>query len=124
MKLRPSHYARAFLDAIAGGVSYETAKERLLALLAKKGDAHRLSQVVHEVEKIEVAKQGGHMVQVEYARTQENAAEHKILHAFTKADRVHTSIRPDLIAGARIIVDEERELDVSLSGKVRQLFQS
>lgn len=124
MKIRPTHYARAFLDAVAGGVSYEVAKERLMTLLAKKGDAHRLPQVVHEIERIEAAKHGGHMVQVEFARTPERDAEHTLLSAFTKDDRVTTAIRPDLVAGARIIVDGERELDLSLAGKMRLLFQS
>ncbi len=122
MKARPSHYARAFLASLAVGVSYESATPRLIATLAKNGDAHRLLQVVQEIEKAEVAKRGGHMVRVEFARAVPSARAHKMLKEFSKVDRISTTINPELIAGTRITFDEERELDVSLAGKMHALF--
>ncbi len=124
MKFRPSHYARAFLESLADGVPYESAKSRLLAVLAKNGDSHRTNQVVYEIEKLEVAKHGGRMVNVEFARTPKSSDETKILSTFTKADRVATRITPELIAGTRITLDDERELDFSLAGRMRVLFQN
>lgn len=122
MKARPSHYARAFLACLAAGVSYESATPRLRAMLAKRGDTHRLPQVVEEIEKAEVARRGGHRVRVEFARVASPAHERKMLKEFSKADRVSATINPELIAGTRITFDEERELDVSLAGKMRALF--
>jgi len=122
MTFRPTQYARAFLESIAEGVPYVVAKEHLLNLLAKNGDTHRAAHVVYEIEKLEVVKQGGMMVQVEFAREPQRLDEEKIRGQFTMADRITSRINPELIAGTRITLNDESELDLSLAGKMRMLF--
>jgi len=122
MTFRPTQYARAFFESTAEGVPYEIAKERLLGLLAKNGDAHRAARVVYEIEKLEVAKQSGMMVQVEFAHEPQRLDEKKIRDQFTMTDRITSRINPELIAGTRITLNDESELDLSLAGKMRMLF--
>ncbi|PIR83342.1 hypothetical protein COU19_00950 [Candidatus Kaiserbacteria bacterium CG10_big_fil_rev_8_21_14_0_10_56_12] len=122
MKPRPSHYARAFVDSIASGTSGQAAREGLVRALAKNGDTHRLAQVVYEIEKIETQSHGGHMVQMEFAREPEKHLESTLHKQFTKDDLITIALNPSLIAGTRITLDESRELDLSLAGKMRALF--
>jgi F0F1-type ATP synthase delta subunit len=122
MKYRPSHYAEAFRAAIEAGMAYDTAHDNLVRTLEKHGDRHRLPQVVAEIEAREVAKQGGHMVAIELAREVSASAQTALKNAFSDADRIETRINPDLVAGVRVTIDHERELDLSLRGKMRTLF--
>ncbi|MFA7302125.1 MAG: F0F1 ATP synthase subunit delta [Candidatus Paceibacterota bacterium] len=122
MRPRPSHYARAFIDSLHAGTPYESAQTGLLKALAKNGDAHRLPQVAHEIEKIETAAHGGHMVQIEFARTPDPAHEKRLLSALGDTDHVEARMNPALIAGTRITFDDALELDLSFAGKMRALF--
>ncbi len=123
MKYHPRHYAKAFLASLDEGVPYETAQTRIREILAKHSATHALPQVVHEIEKLIAARSGGHMVHVAFARVPNSADEERLLATFSKNDRVTTSVSPALIAGARITVDDDHELDLSLLGKMRLLFQ-
>ena len=119
---RPAHYAEALAKSIEQGIGPTVAIKRLMSLLAKKGDAHRAKDVLREFEKLEVSKNGGKLVEVEFARAQGVKEREKVLTQFGAKDRVVTKISPELVAGTRITVDGERELDVSLAGKMRALF--
>lgn len=122
MKYQPRHYAIAFREALQSGVAYAVAKENLLATLDRKGSRHRLPQVVHEIERLEAKEIGGRMVTIEFAREVPEKTANHLVHSFTPKDRVTTQIRPELIAGARVTIDDEQELDLSLRGKMRALF--
>ncbi len=118
----PRHYALALERSISEGAGPTVAFKRLIGVLAKKGDSHRAKDVLREFEKLEVAKSGGKLVEVEFARAQGVKEREKVLTQFSAKDRVVTRISPELVAGTRITVDGERELDVSLAGKMRRLF--
>ncbi len=122
MKYPPRAYAEAFLLALAEGLSSENATSRLSSVLRKNGDYARAGQVVHEVEGILAEKNGGRMVRVEFAREQESAVREKILSRFDAQDRVTVVVNPTLIAGVRVLLNGEEELDVSLSGKLQAML--
>jgi F0F1-type ATP synthase delta subunit len=122
VKYQPRHYAIAFREALESGVEYRTAKENLLAALGRKGDRHRFAQVVREIERFEAREVGGRMVTIEFAREMSDKKTRELTKAFAPKDRVTTQIRPELIAGARVMIDDERELDLSLRGRMRALF--
>jgi|SRR3989338_1500198 len=118
MKYQAKNYARAFTEL---GSKPEQIK-KLFAVMKKNGDLLQAHIVVKEIEKIEVKKNNGHMIEVEFARAQGALAREKMLSQFGKYDRVVTKIRQDLIAGARMITDGEYELDMSLAGRLEKLF--
>ena len=122
MIYRPSHYAAAFRNALSSGVSFEIARKNLLSSLEKRGDGHRFRQVVQEIERLETRAHGGQCVTLEFAHEPTQDARTALTHAFGPHDRVSSTVRSDLIAGVRITIDDERELDISLAGKLRALF--
>jgi F0F1-type ATP synthase delta subunit len=118
MKYPPKQYAKAFVES--GGT--EKLIPALMQALSDNGDRARSAQVVREIEKLLVRSVGGRMVDVEFARTQDAVSHRKIMDTFHARDRVTTSVRPDLVAGVRVLVDGEHELDMSLSGTLEKLF--
>ena len=122
MTYRPSHYATAFLEALRAGTEPRVAIAHLRRALAKRGDAHRLPQVLREIERLEVKSKGGRMITIASARPLSPSQEHALTKNFASPDHVTTEIDPRLIAGVRITIDDERELDLSLTGKLRTLF--
>ena len=41
---------------------------------------------------------------------------------FKKGDSIEEKINPEIIAGVKIVIDHEKQLDVSLQKKLQQLF--
>lgn len=118
MKYQPKQYAEAFVQS--GG--NDRLLPALIQALRDNGDRTRAPQVAREIEKLLVRREGGRMVDIEFARAQDPKSLEKIIGKFHARDRVSTSVRPELVAGARVLVDGERELDMSLSGKLEKLF--
>ena len=112
MKYAPHIYARAFLEV-------KPDPEKFLSVVLKNGDYERLDKIVEAIEMREVQAHGGRIVELEFARISELAKKFK----FSSHDRVHTKINPSLVAGVRVTVDGEQELDVSLQRKLNKLFQ-
>ncbi len=111
MKYAADLYAKAFLETKAD-------PKRLLAVVKKNGDLLGLHKIVAAIETLLVKKAGGHIVHLEFARTNELADKF----VFSPKDRVSISINPALIAGVRITIDGEKEFDNSFQRKVNQLF--
>lgn len=122
MKYSPKNYAQAFVGALDAGVAEAVAVRNLKRSLSKNGDLARFAKVAIEIEKLMVRANGGHLVEVEFARAQSPKTREKVLSQFSKKDRVLTKVVPNLIAGVRIVQDGEEELDLSLSGKLSRLF--
>ncbi|HEY4493143.1 MAG TPA: F0F1 ATP synthase subunit delta [Candidatus Paceibacterota bacterium] len=118
MRYSAKDYAKAFMEL--GAASSQI--KGLFSAMKKNGDLGQRQKVVKEIERLEVKKHGGHLVEIEFARAQDAKAREEIISQFGKRDRIVTRVKPDLIAGARIIRDGEYELDISLSGKLEKLF--
>ncbi|HEY4518124.1 MAG TPA: F0F1 ATP synthase subunit delta [Candidatus Paceibacterota bacterium] len=117
MSISAHTYARAYVEAGA-----EAQAGKLIATLRKRGDLHKAALVADEVERIITKERGGKMVKVEFARALGVAERAKLLNEFGPKDRVTTTVNPSLIAGVRIEFDGERELDVSLAGKLKNIL--
>ena len=96
--------------------------KRFLQAVARKGDARKLPAVVRELERSDVHAKGGRMVTIEFARTLgHETSEFK---SFLKPeDHLENRVNPDLVAGVRITIDEERELDFSLARRLNKMFR-
>jgi F0F1-type ATP synthase delta subunit len=124
MKYSAETYAKAFLDVIehAGGRERGGVIERFLAVITKNGDAPREGQILAAVERESVRRQGGRMVLIETARASAEKQAHRIASLFKKPDHVEIRVNPELVAGVRVTIDGERELDLSFAGKLKRLF--
>ncbi|MEK7085368.1 MAG: F0F1 ATP synthase subunit delta [Patescibacteria group bacterium] len=124
MKRTPRQYAKAFaatLDLVPKGKE-EAACRALIRLAKKNGDARELDAIVREAERIFARKKGGQSVLVESARATTPKSRRELFRRFGENDVVREKIFPELVAGVRITIDGERELDMSLSGRLSRLL--
>lgn len=123
MKYAPELYAEAFIQALdesAEHASRDALVARLLAVIEKNGDNARKGKILNAVRRAFIKKRGGREITIETARAQQHI---DLGHYFTKEDEIETRVNTDLIAGVRITIDGERELDTSLHRKLSRMFQ-
>ncbi len=124
MKYAPALYAKALREMIQ-----ETPKSHHQELVnnfcrgvIKNGDGARSDKIITAIEEQETHAKGGKMVQMEFAREMSETVIKKLEKKFATHDLVSVRITPSLVAGVRITVDGEKELDGSLQRKLRKLF--
>lgn len=121
MKYATNNYVIAFTEIVTK-VLQEKAVEGFVKLLKKTGDIKHSKKIIEAVHKKLVNEKGGKWVNVEVAR--ESALEReKLKHNFSNKDYVDFKINPELVAGIRITVDGDEELNNSLQNKLNKLFR-
>ena len=125
MHYKPQFYARALSESLHARMS-EKEKESLVknfvARVLRHGDGEDLKKIIAEVERMIREKQGIRKVTIETARPQKFNA-HKLFGKFLeKSDVVEMIMNPNLVAGVKIIVNDEQELDMTLKSKLQKLF--
>lgn len=124
MKYQPSIYAKALAEVILGAKPADSDRivKNFLAMMERNGDAAHMGKVLEEAARFARGKRGIRKVTLEFARTP-SALQRKAVGALIReSDMVVETVDPELIAGVRIVVDEERQLDGSLKGKLDKLF--
>jgi F0F1-type ATP synthase delta subunit len=128
MKYAPHIYAKALVEVLedVGKKKTETkAKDdaiakNFLALVRKNGDEGHLKKILEEASRFARGKSGLRKVTVESARIL-NAAQKKTVEHFLKpGDVVEERIDPELIAGIRIVLNDELQFDGSLKNKLNR----
>jgi len=110
-------YAEVLLTALA--VKKTGIFERFLKVLERNGDTKKLKQIAVSAEKMLLEKSGHKSVVIETARRLPKNS----LKGFIKnGDAVVEKINPELIAGMRVIVNGEKQLDFSLQKKLNEIF--
>ena len=124
MKHSAKLYAKAFISAFDAANASDKVKivKRFLKVLEKNGDFSNVSKIEKEMQRILVKRGGGRFVEVETARPLEKAVFEKLTRMFSKNDNIETRIHEELLAGTRILIDEEREFNFSFKRKLRKLF--
>ena len=120
MKYPPHIYAQTVTALIAQGISEQEVVRGLARMIEKNGDAIHMTKIGRAVEQALVKQNGGKWVEIELARSLERASQ--VTESFSAKDHVETSINPSLIAGARITINNEEEIDLSFERKVKDLF--
>lgn len=120
----PLFYARAFRKALAEKKGNEEEYALNLAHLFRKQGAFRYpSHIMRAIYKEIIRHHGGRWIVVETARILAVDLQKKIRHIFSAQDYIEERIRPDLIAGVRIIADGEQEYNGSLKRKLDKLLK-
>ena len=123
----PAHiYAKALAEAIAhakGKAAEDAVLKNFIALVRRNGDEGNIRKLVEEAARMVRGKSGVRKVTIETARAQ-GAAQRKSLRRFIKeGDIVEERIDPTLVAGVKIILDDELQFDGSLKGKMDKIFK-
>jgi F0F1-type ATP synthase delta subunit len=123
MKYSAEIYAKAYVEAVEKSERKREAElsKNFLALVEKNGDLGSLGKIMREIEKMTVKKNGGRFVEIELARDDKKLA-NKIRQTFGSTDRVEVREKPELIAGARVLIDGDKEVDFSFARKLKNLF--
>ena len=123
MKYHPEDYADAFIEAVSKNKEHAGKMiESLLSLVRKNGDTGNIKKIYRFIAARGARSEGGHEISVESARELPKELTHKIMENFSERDFVENSVRPELAAGVRILIDGERELDFTLARKLKKLF--
>lgn len=124
MRYSPTLYATALYRVIESGESgdYKTIFKNLWNTVKKNGDQSKVDSIINAFENLVVKSNGGRMVQVETARDINFNLSKEVGSLFVKEDVVIRSINSKIVAGIRIVVDGEQELDFSLATKLRKMF--
>ena len=118
MKYAPDTYAKAFLETKPASRQGGPDPKRFLEVVTKNGDFSRIEGIVAAIEKAAVHALGGRMVELEFARETPLSNKFK----FTAKDHIRVRINPLLVAGVRITIDGEQELDGSFQRKINKLW--
>jgi len=127
----PAHiYAKALAEVIGDPSRKISEKEtaaivkNFLELVRANGDESHLRKILEEAARFARGKAGIRKVSVESARALSTAQEKEVAKFLTAADVVERTIDPALIAGIRILVNDEMQFDGSLRGKLDKVFRN
>jgi F0F1-type ATP synthase delta subunit len=117
-------YAKALAEVIlAGKTSEKKITDNFLKLLEKTGQQKKAKEILLLAEDIILKKQGKKKVILESAR-KISESQKKLFKGFIKeGDKVEEKINPELIAGVKIIVNNEKQIDYSLNKKLQEIFK-
>lgn len=122
----PAHfYAKALAEVImeASGKREDEIVQRFIALVRKNGDEAHLRKIVEEAARFVRGKSGVRKVTMEIARVPGGAQRKMLQHLTKPGDVIQEKINPELVAGVKIIVNDELQFDGSLKGKLDKIFK-
>ena len=125
MKYPVELYAKSFIEVVSATSQEKRDKiiSNFLKIIRKNGDYLRIKKIFTAIREAEVKKRGGRIINLELAREiPENLITH-LKSYFSKKDYISISVRPDLIAGLRILIDNEKELDTTMKRKLKKIFK-
>ena len=125
MKYASRLYARALSELIHARMS-EKEKSALVKnfveAVKRHGDGEHLKHIVAEAERMIREHQSIRKVTIETARPQKFDANKLFAKFLEKTDVIEMKVRRDLVAGIKITINDERELDMTLRRKLNKLF--
>jgi len=125
MKYSVNTYAKALAEAAADPKTDDAKIMRnFLAIVRKNGDEAHLRAIVHAAERMLWEKTGVRKITVESARALLKPAHTLVKDILKPRDVVEEKIDPSLIAGVKIIVNEELQFDGSLKGRLDHMLSS
>lgn len=123
MKYSPIIFAKAFSDVLP-----KTPKDdqpallkRFALVLEKYGVMKDAAKILQEIKKIIAKRDGVSLIKIETARSLDRELTHKIKFNFDKNSDFTMKINEDLIAGVKIIIDDELSIDNSLQRRLKCL---
>lgn len=124
MKYSIKQYAESLLWALADKSKEERrlVLRRFIATLRKNKDLSRLNLIWHEAERQELKKLGLRKVEIESASEVSKTLKKEIENILGKRLFIKEKVKPELLAGIRILVDQEYFIDATAKRKLDKLF--
>ncbi len=124
MKHTPQQYAKAFAETAASATGHhlETCVQNFARLIEKNGDAHMAPKILSATARALRAKMGMRHVTITSARPLPHPARTTFAKFLEAHDTIEERTDSALLAGVKITVNDEREFDGSLAGKLTKLF--
>ena len=123
MRYSINNYVEAFSQALKEGTQKDVSAG-FVRLLERNGDIKHFKKIIEAVYKKMVNDKGGKWVNIETARALPKNKLGSLSRKFLKKDHIDFKINPELIAGIRITVDGQDELDNSLNNKLKKMFKT
>lgn len=126
MKFTSAQYAEAILDATEKRDAAGRAKaiKNFLAILARNRDLKRLPAILHNLESQYRARHGIKKVEVASPEALPPAIRRDIETALGAKTILIERVRPELLAGITLIINDEIRIDASASRRLAQLFKT
>lgn len=122
MKFSSKIYAKVLLEMISEKKDKNEKKiiDNFFKILEKNRDLKKAKEVISLIEKMYFKKIGKRKVELETARK----IDYKNLggNFLKESDIIEEKINPDLVAGIKIIINDEKQLDFSLKNKLDSIF--
>lgn len=123
--ITPLLWACAFRKALKENKGREEELMRNLGRMVRHyGAMKHADTIIRRVSEEIVHHNGGRFITVETARQLTDTILKKVKKTFREVDYVEQCVRPELIAGMRIVIDREREFDGSLKRRLDKLFST
>lgn len=119
MKHKIKLYATALVQVMTKKIDEKKIVSNFFKLLEKNGDIKKAKEIVLLAETMHLKSLGGRRVTVETARKAPNALLKDIA---KKEDMLEEKINPSLIAGVKIVINNEKQLDFSLKNTLDNIF--
>lgn len=123
MKYPPKMYAQALANAAtAPGADQEKISRNFLALVRKNGDGTSLPKILRDAERLLRTREGRRKVTLETARPLSAELRKKLHGILKKDDVIEEKVEPSIVAGVRIVINDEEQFDATLGRKLRKMF--
>jgi F0F1-type ATP synthase delta subunit len=129
MKYAPHIYAKALVEVLSapagpGKKNDGELAKNFLAFVRKNGDEGHLKKILEEASRFARGKSGVRKVTLESARALQPAQRAALARFIKPGDVVEELVDPDLIAGIKIVVNDEMQFDGSLKSKLSKVLGS
>jgi F0F1-type ATP synthase delta subunit len=122
MKYSINSYAKALADAIYFSNNNSQIGENFLNVLKKNRDENYAKKIIEETEKILRQRDNSKKFVITFARSSDKNPKELLKDILTENDSYEIKVRPELIAGMTIKINDNFYFDGSLKGKLDKLF--
>ncbi|OGZ70236.1 MAG: hypothetical protein A2904_00745 [Candidatus Staskawiczbacteria bacterium RIFCSPLOWO2_01_FULL_33_9] len=125
MKYKSKEYAKALVWLILkekSPVQEKKLTDNFLKLLEKNGDNIKIKEILNLTETLFFKQTGRKKIILETARKMSSKQKDLFSHLVKKGDIVQEKINEDLIAGVKIIINNEKQIDFSMQKKLQNIF--
>ena len=124
MKYTNKQYASSLISALHGKAVKEQGQaiKRFLGILAKNGDAQKRNQILSEVKREYFKKNDIHKVDVQSAVKLSDSLKKDLEEALGKKIILDENIKPELIGGIKILIDDETLIDATIKTQLDKMF--
>lgn len=126
MRYSIESYAKALAEVVlhAKGKDDAAIAKNFFALLQKNNDETRVRKILEAAERFIHRGSGTRKVILESARSLRRSPKSLLKDIVRPGDAIEERIDPSLIAGVKIVVNDELQLDGSLRGKLDAMFRN